>query len=149
MSIEDALVEELINEIRVEKLMIGQGGRGVFEESHASDSDVRIEAPFLQLALTRLWNEELHQGSQVLRLETLQALGGAGRIVRTHMDSAMNALSPEEQDTQQVSFAIWSHLPEQKLHTQSQTWNTMPVPPALCNLCWRNLHRGMCELCVR
>lgn len=97
MSIEDALVEELIEKIQVEKLMIGQGGRGVVEKSDV-DGDLRIEAPFLQLALTRLWNEERAQGSQVLRLDTLNALGGAGRIIRTHMDSAMNALSPEEQE---------------------------------------------------
>ena len=99
VSIEDALVEELIQEIQVEKLMIGQGGRGVIEKSDATEADVRIEAPFLQLALTRLWDEERAQGSQVLRLETLHALGGAGRIIRTHMDSAMNALTPEEQET--------------------------------------------------
>lgn len=99
VSIEDGLVEELIEEIQVEKLIIGQGGRGVIEKSETTKADVRIEAPFLQLALTRLWNEERAQGSQVLRLETLQALGGAGQIIRTHMDSAMKALSPEEQET--------------------------------------------------
>ena len=98
MSIEDALVDRLSEEIQVEKLMIGQGGQGVIERD-GSEADVRIEAPFLQLALTRLWKEERSQGSQVLRLETLDALGGAGRIIRTHMDSAMNALSPEEQET--------------------------------------------------
>jgi serine/threonine protein kinase len=98
ISIEDELVEELIEEIQVEKLMIGEGGQGVIERD-TTDADVRIEAPFLQLVLTRLWNEELAQGSQVLRLETLHTLGGAGRIIRTHMDSAMNALTPEEQET--------------------------------------------------
>lgn len=98
MSIEDELVKELIEEIQVEKLMIGEGGQGVIERD-TTDADVRIEAPFLQLVLTRLWNEELAQGSQVLRLETLHTLGGAGRIIRTHMDSAMNALTPEEQET--------------------------------------------------
>jgi hypothetical protein len=98
MSIEDALVEELIEEIQVEKLMIGEGGQGVIERFDI-ETDVRIEAPFLQLALTRLWNEERERGSQVMRLETLNALGGAGRIIRTHMDSAMNALLPAEQET--------------------------------------------------
>ncbi|HSM71566.1 MAG TPA: serine/threonine-protein kinase [Anaerolineales bacterium] len=99
MSIEDALVETLIEDIQVEKLIIGQGGQGVVERSDGSEEGVRIEAPFLQLALTRLWDEERSQGSQVLRLETLEALGGAGRIIRTHMDSAMHALSAEEQET--------------------------------------------------
>ena len=99
MSIEDELVELLIEDIQVEKLLIGQGGRGVVEKADGAEGDVRIEAPFLQLVLTRLWNEERAQGSQVMRLETLEALGGAGRIIRTHMDSAMNALLPEEQET--------------------------------------------------
>ena len=101
VSVEDALVEELINEIRVEKLIIGQGGRGVFEEAGAAEeSEVRIETPFLQLVLTRLWDEEINrQESHVLRLETLHALGGAARIVQTHMDEAMNTLSLEEQET--------------------------------------------------
>jgi serine/threonine protein kinase len=97
VSIEEALVEELIEEIQVEKLMIGQGGQGIVERMD-TDGEVRIEAPFLQLALTRLWHEERERGSQVLRQETLQALGGAGRIIRTHMDSAMSALSTEEQE---------------------------------------------------
>jgi hypothetical protein len=100
VSIEDALVEELIQQIQVEKLILGQGGRGVLEEASSTDSDVRIEAPFLQLVLTRLWGEEIdHQGSHVLRLATLNALGGAGQIVRTHMDAAMNILSWEELET--------------------------------------------------
>lgn len=99
-SVEDILVKELIDEVQVEKLMIGQGGRGVFEGSEiTSDSEIRIETPFLQLVLTRLWDEEIEQGSTILRLETLKALGGAVRIVRTHMDAAMNTLSQKEQET--------------------------------------------------
>ena len=100
ISAEDVLVEELIHEIRAGKLLIGQGGRGTFEVGDATaESSARIEAPFLQLVLTRLWDEETRQGSRVLRFKTLNALGGAERIVRTHMDAAMSTLSPEEQET--------------------------------------------------
>lgn len=101
VSVEDELVEELIREIRVEKLILGPGGLGMFEESGtAGEPDVRIEAPFLQLVLTRLWDEEINrQASYVLRLATLKALGGAEHIVQTHMDAAMNTLSIEEQET--------------------------------------------------
>lgn len=104
MSIEDVLVEELIHDIQVEKLLIGQGGQGVVEKPDGAEAEIQIEAPFLQLVLTRIWFEERAQGSQTMRLETLQALGGAGRIIRTHMDSAMNALMPEEQDTAAYIF---------------------------------------------
>jgi len=100
ISVEDALVEKIIQEVQVEKLVIGQSGQGVIEVAEAADSDIQIEAPFLQLVLTRLWEEEIHHlKSNVLRLETLNSLGGAGRIVRTHMDAAMNTLSWEELET--------------------------------------------------
>ena len=53
-----------------------------------------VEAPYLQLVLTRLWDEERRAGSHCLRLQTLERLGGADRIVRTHLDTALEALSP-------------------------------------------------------
>ena len=48
--------------------------------------------------LTRLWEEESAAGSRVLRLETLDRLGGAGRIVPAHLDAAMDQLPQPEQD---------------------------------------------------
>jgi hypothetical protein len=94
--------------------MIGQARQGC---DSSSEADIRIEAPFLQLVLTRLWHEERAQESQALRQETLHALGGAGRIIRTHMDSAMNALSPEEQETAAGIFRYMVTPSGTKLHT--------------------------------
>ena len=109
ISVEDELVEELIREIRVEKMILSPGGLGMLEESGAvGEPDVRIEAPFLQLVLTRLWDEEINrQASYVLRLATLKALGGAEHIVQTHMDAAMNTLSIEEQE---IAASIFRYL---------------------------------------
>lgn len=98
-TIENELVEELIQDLQVEKLVLGPGGQGKTESASTAESDVRIEAPFLQLVLTQLWNEEKRLGSSVLRLATLRSLGGAGTIVRTHMDRVMDTLTAEEQET--------------------------------------------------
>ncbi|MBI3799633.1 MAG: hypothetical protein HY268_22015 [Deltaproteobacteria bacterium] len=49
--------------------------------------------------MTRLWKEEMNSRSHELRLETLNSLGGAERIVRTHLDSVVSTLSPEAQDS--------------------------------------------------
>lgn len=46
----------------------------------------------------RLWNEEMAAGAHMLRLETLQRLGGAQSIVRTHLDTVMNKLPESERD---------------------------------------------------
>lgn len=97
VSIEESLVDVLIQDIRAGKLLIGQGGMGENRNLQA-DSDVRIEAPFLQLVLTRLWDKEIQEGSNILRLETLNKLNGAMRIVQTHLDHVMNDLSQEEQE---------------------------------------------------
>ncbi len=60
--------------------------------------DLRRPEQYLQLVMTRLWDEEVRAGSSVLRLETLNRLGGAERIVRTHLDTTMSALPPGEQE---------------------------------------------------
>src|SRR5204863_10019180 len=67
----------------------------------------RIEAPFLQLVLERIWARERDAGSPVLRLATLGELGGAEAIVRDHLRHALDALSPAEQD---VAASMFGHL---------------------------------------
>ena len=58
----------------------------------------RIEAPYLQLVLERLWEEERAAGSSRLRAKTLAQLGGAESIVRAHLHRAVEELSPGEKD---------------------------------------------------
>ena len=74
---------------------------------HASSADGgegRIEAPYLQLVLSRLWAEERSLASRLLRLQTLEHLGGAERIVRTHLDATMAGLRRTEQDVAARAF---------------------------------------------
>jgi WD40 repeat protein len=63
----------------------------------------RVEAPYLQLVMQRLWEED-GAGAGVLRLETLERLGGATAIVRAHLGAALGALSPREQDLAETLF---------------------------------------------
>ena len=63
-----------------------------------------IEPPYLQLVLERLWNEEGERGSRVLRASTLAELGGAGAIVREHLDRALSVLDEREQDAAALMF---------------------------------------------
>ena len=56
----------------------------------------RIDTPYLQLALKRLWQEERRQGSPELRRTTLDALGGADGIAERHFRDTMKALPEDE-----------------------------------------------------
>ena len=96
VSIEPGLVETLLTEVAA----------GRIQASGWTDSE-RVEAPFLQLVLQRLWQVEHERRSQVLRESTLADLGGARRIVETHLERAMSALSPEQRN---VAAEMFGHL---------------------------------------
>ena len=54
--------------------------------------------------MKRLWDEEMTAGSQRLRLETLQRLGGADTIVHGHLDDVMAELPEEQRDAAAAAF---------------------------------------------
>ena len=105
--IETDLVETVLSQVQVGQVVLGQAGAGAVGRRVADDSEMRIDTPYLQVVMTRLWQEEMQAGSRVLRLETLTRLGGAERIVRTHLDDVMGRLSSAEQDT---ASRVFHHL---------------------------------------
>ena len=108
IGIEPILVEELLVELKTGKVTLSGSGRGtVAGESNPSSELDRIETPYLQLVMTRLWNEERQEKSLKLRLETLCRLGGSTRIVRTHLDRVMSSFTPEDQ---QLAALVFNYL---------------------------------------
>src|SRR6185503_758179 len=93
--IEPALVDAVLAQVQRGQVILGEVGRGILKTEAAAG---QIETPFLQMVMTRLWDEEMRAGSHVLQLASLNALGGAERIVRTHLDETMSALLPERQN---------------------------------------------------
>lgn len=102
VNIEPALVEAVLDQVKTGRVSLTETGAGVIKtdsDSNGHEPAVeRIETPFLQLVMTRLWDEELRNGSHVLRRETLDRLGGATRIVRTHLDKVLGALPATERE---------------------------------------------------
>jgi len=95
VAIEDDLVGTIIDQVRSGSVSLAPAaGAG---QAQAVEDEARIETPFLQLVLTRLWEEERSANSHTLRLTTLQKLGGAQEIVRTHLDAVMAKLEQREQ----------------------------------------------------
>jgi hypothetical protein len=89
--IEPELVTAVIAELESGRVHVGDVGHGTTPGSGSGTA--RIETPYLQLVMTRLWAEEARSRSRVLRRSTLERLGGAERIVATHLDEAMSVLS--------------------------------------------------------
>jgi hypothetical protein len=64
-----------------------------------ADHHGRIQAPYLQMVMERLFAEERARGSETMRLSTLSELGGARPIVARHATDALDALTRSEQAT--------------------------------------------------
>ncbi|NMO90368.1 WD40 repeat domain-containing protein [Actinomycetospora sp. TBRC 11914] len=109
MTLEPGLVERLLDQVQVGRLTIGADSDTTDPaEMPAAVADRHdIETPFLQLVLVRLWEEERAQHSAVLRVASLDALGGAQTIVQTHLDTVMGELGPEERD---LAALVLRHL---------------------------------------
>jgi WD40 repeat protein len=93
VKIEPELKDAILDEVTAGRVDLSVVGRGV---AIGSADENRIEAPYLQLVLARLWEVEAERGSKMLMLATLRELGGAERIVEEHLERAMAALSPRE-----------------------------------------------------
>jgi WD40 repeat protein len=94
VEIEPELAEAILDQVAAGQVSLGAARLAASN----GNREAGIETPYLQLVLIRLWDEEWRAGSRRLRLATLERLGGAGRIVRTHLDNALAALPPAEQD---------------------------------------------------
>lgn len=66
-----------------------------------------VEAPYLQLVMQRVWEVERAAHSDVIRLETLERLGGPAAVVREHLGSALDALDAPGRD---VAAGVFHHL---------------------------------------
>src|SRR5882672_4397277 len=105
VTIEPELVEAVLGEVAAGRIDPGLTGRGTVGE--AAEDRTRVETPYLQLVMQKLWEVERERHSHVLRLSTLAELGGAQRIVEDHLEHAMDALTPVQRD---VAAGMFDHL---------------------------------------
>lgn len=93
ITVEPALVDAVVAAAKPRAMRIGDAARGIVDAREPNPDEASVEAPYLQLVMTRLWEEERRRGSSVLRVETLnRRLGGAEQIVRRHFDGVMRKL---------------------------------------------------------
>lgn len=104
VSIEDALVDDVLDGVGAGRIELGPGGQG---SAGGNGRAPGIEAPYLQLVMQRLWDVERSDGSAVLRASTLDELGGAGQVVADHLERAIEALAPEQRE---IAARLFDHL---------------------------------------
>jgi hypothetical protein len=100
-SIERELTEEILRQVQPRKYAEGDGGA-------IGTAEGRIETPFLQLVLKRLWDEEVRAGSRKLRLASLKQIGGARQIVEKHVNEVLANL-PRDED-REIAACMFRYL---------------------------------------
>lgn len=95
-SIEPELVEEVIQQV--------SAGRDATDSPGGARG---IEAPYLQLVMTRLWDKEGEEGSRLLRRQTLEDLKGIKNIVQVYLNNALDQLTVDQKS---VAFRIFNYL---------------------------------------
>ncbi len=99
--IEDGLVAAVLAQVRAGQFTLNEH-EGTGQAKAAAKAD-RIEAAFLQLVMTRLWEEERKEwekddgGERGLHLATFERLGGARQIVQSHLENVLGNLSRSQQ----------------------------------------------------
>jgi len=88
IEIEPALLDEVIKQV-------------------TKDKTDQVEIPFLQLVMMKIFEKEIGEGSRVLRLQTLETLGGARGTVARHLDKFMSTQTVAEQ---RVAMEIFKYL---------------------------------------
>ena len=108
VEIESGLADVILGQLGSDQFAPDQGGIGRLTGRNGSDlRGGEIAASYLQLVMKRLWETELTRGSRTLHRATLEELGGAQTIVRTHVDRALDDL-PEE--AREAAVDIFHHL---------------------------------------
>ena len=127
IQIEPALVDEVVRQLKTGRIAMGKAGLGVV---HATTSRP-IETPYLQLVMTRLWESENLSQSRLLRLSTLNKLGGAEKIVHTHLDNVMHGLTNAERSLAARIFQFLVTPSGTKIvHKTSDLASYVKAPPA-------------------
>jgi WD40 repeat protein len=103
--IEPALVDAVLDQVRTGRLALGEG-TAPSEAAGAQQDGDRVETPFLQLVMQRLWTDAMQRGERRVTRAALDELGGAERIVSHHLNEALAALGPERERLAADLFAF-------------------------------------------
>lgn len=80
-------IEERVAAQTVSAILQAQGG-----------GQERVQAPYLQLVMTRWWEREIESNSQIMSLSVLQDLGGVKTIVERYLEDTLATFSPQEKE---------------------------------------------------
>ena len=120
VSAEEELVEAVLDEVAAGSIQQHLSGRGLVDEGR---SERRVEAPFLQLVLERLWEVERGRGSSILNAATLTELGEPDGSSRSIWVTRSPVSTTRSETSSRDSSTTSSRRPEPRSRMRSTTWH--------------------------
>jgi len=127
-TVEPALVDAVVAAAASGRLGLAAEANGSLAEDSAAG---KVETPFLQLVMERLWRATVAAGSHELTTARLEALGGAQQIVENHLFEALGSLDSAEQGVAADLFRFLVSRSRTKIaHSASDLaeWTKRPEP---------------------
>ena len=91
MKIEEQLIREVLDQVGAGKL--GLSGTSASDAESLSNEARPIETPYLQLVMRKLWASARAVGASTLGLGSLKEMGGARKIVSSHVETILGLLT--------------------------------------------------------
>ena len=101
VAIEPELVEAVLDEVAAGRIEPGAAGS---RRGHERCASRRVETPYLQLVLQRVWEVERERGSHRFASRPSVTWAGPKRIVEHHLERAPAAWTPSQQDAAATAF---------------------------------------------
>ena len=97
-SIDAELVEAVLDDVQAGRLRLADGHAAPGDVVSPSEGGDRVETPYLQLVMDRLWTATAGQDPRELTVRTLTGLGGSQAIVSSHLTDALQGLEKRDQE---------------------------------------------------
>jgi hypothetical protein len=94
---EPALVSAVLDDLQAHETAGGVGRGGTPDTGG-------IQTPYLQIVMSKLWEETRHSGAGVIEASLFERLGGARKIFSRHLDGVLARLTPEQQELAARAF---------------------------------------------
>jgi WD40 repeat protein len=125
--LEPRLVDAVVDAATIGRLALVRSG----SDTEVVGGGERVEAPFLQLVMERLWRATADTGSHSLTVAGLASLGGPQQIVENHLLEALDTLTPDEQAVAADLFRFLVTRSKTKIAhqvTDLSEWTGRPAP---------------------
>ena len=122
IEIEPGLDEQILQQFKEEHSGMDRRNPETADEKAQSETEFEVEAPILQLVMTRLWKEARESGLKLLKKDQFNKIGGLKGILEDHVKTQMSRLSDEEDGEKDIAARIFPYLV-----TKSQIKIALPV----------------------